>query len=159
MKRNSPGAAPDRSNRPLPERMAELDAEREAIELHGAGHTLRQISSLQGCSVSTAHARVQRGWKRLAPIQEAEVWRARQNDQMDAQEQALFRRLADHNTGVAVLSVTEHVALDGAIVRLHKRRAELNGLDVPVTQKIVVVSAFEQEIEQLTRELTEQDPT
>ncbi len=159
MRRGTPtGAAPDGSNRPLPERIAELDNEREAIELHGAGHTLRQIAALQSCSVSTAHARVQRGWKRLAPIQEAEVWRARQNDQMDAQEQALLRRLADHNTGAASLTVTEHVALDGALVRLHKRRAELNGLDVPVTQKIEVVSQWEAEIEQLAQELAGEQP-
>ncbi len=152
------GAAPDGSNRPLPERIAELEDERTAIELATAGHTLRQIAAVMGCSVSTAHRRVDRGFKRLAPVQEAEVLRARQNDQMDAQEQALLRRLAQHNTGEAVLSVTEHVQLDGAIVRLHKRRAELNGLDIPVTQKIEVVSAWEQEIEQLTRELAGEQP-
>ncbi len=86
------------------------------------------------------------------------MWRARQNDQMDAQEQALLRRLADHNTGAASLTVTEHVALDGALVRLHKRRAELNGLDVPVTQKIEVVSQWEAEIEQLVQELAGEQP-
>ncbi len=60
-------AAPDRSNRPLPERIAELDAERQAIELRKTAHTLREIADIQGCSVSTAHRRVNRGFRRLAP--------------------------------------------------------------------------------------------
>ncbi len=75
----APGAAPDGSNRPLPERIAELEDERTAIELATAGHTLRQIADVMGCSVSTAFRRVDRGFKRLAPVQEAEVLRARQN--------------------------------------------------------------------------------
>ncbi len=60
----APGAAPDGSNRPLPERIAELDAEREAIELATAGHSERQIADIQGCSASTAHRRLVRGYKR-----------------------------------------------------------------------------------------------
>ncbi len=150
----APGRAPDGSNRPLPERIAELNAEREAIELVSAGHTERQIAEIQGCSNSTAHRRIVRGFARLAPVREAETRRAQQNDELDLRQQTLMRRLAAHNTGEAVLSVADHAQLDAALNRIAERRARLNGLDLPVTQKIEVVSAFEQEIEQLTRELT-----
>ncbi len=154
----APGAAPDGSNRPLPERIAELEDERTAIELATAGHTLRQIADVMGCSVSTAFRRVDRGFKRLAPVQEAEVLRARQNDQLNARERALFERLAAHNAGTAPLSVADHATLDLALNRIAERSAKLNGLDLPVTQKIEVVSQWEQEIEQLTRELAGEQP-
>ncbi len=70
------GAAPDGSNRPLPERIAELDAERTAIELATAGYTERQIADEMGCSNSTAHRRLVRGYQRLTPIRAAETRRA-----------------------------------------------------------------------------------
>ncbi len=70
-------AAPDGTGRPLPERIAELDAERQAIELRKTAHTMREIADIMGCSVSTAHRRVARGFRRLAPIEEAEALRAR----------------------------------------------------------------------------------
>ncbi len=150
-----PDAAPDRSNRPLPERIAELDAEREAIELRKTAHSLRQIADIQGCSVSTAHRRVHRGFRRLTPIEEAETLRARENDLLDTRERILLEQLAAHNAGTTRLSVNELSTLDGALARIAERRARLNGLDLPVTQKIEVVSQWEHEIEQLTRELTE----
>ncbi len=155
---NRPDAAPDGSARPLPERIAELEAEREAIELRKVAHSFRAIADIQGCSVSTAHARVIRGWKRLAPIEEAESLRARENDLLDTRERILLEQLATHTTGDRPMSVAELSTLDGALARIAERRARLNGLDLPVTQKIEVVSQWEQEIEQLTRELTEQDP-
>ncbi len=156
---NRPNTAPDGSARPLPERIAELDAERQALELRTSAHTMRQIAEIQGCSVSTAYTRVQRGFRRLAPIEEAETLRARENDLLDTRERILLEQLAEHNAGTTRLSVNELSTLDGALARIAERRARLNGLDLPVTQKIEMVSAFEQEIEQLTRELTEQENT
>ncbi len=151
-------AAPDGTGRPLPERIAELDAEREAIELRKTSHTLREIADIQGCSVSTAHRRVDRGFRRLAPIEEAGTLRARENDLLDTRERILLEQLAAHSSGDQPLNVMQLSTLDGALARIAERRARLNGLDVPVTQKIEVVSAWEQEIEQLTRELTGEQP-
>ncbi len=152
------GAAPDGSNRPLPERIAELDAERTAIELATAGYTERQIADEMGCSNSTAHRRLVRGYQRLTPIRAAETRRAQQNDEMDVRTQALMRRLAAHNTGEQPLSVADHAALDLALNRIAERRAKLNGLDLPVVQKIEVVSQWEAEIEQLAQELAGEQP-
>ncbi len=151
-------AAPDRSNRPLPERIAELDAERQAIELRKTAHTLREIADIQGCSVSTAHRRVNRGFRRLAPIEAAGTLRARENDLLDTRERILLEQLAAHAAGTTLLTVLQLSTLDSALARIAERRAKLNGLDRPVTQKIEVVSAWEQEIEQLTRELTGEQP-
>ncbi len=89
-------AAPDGTARPLPERIAELDAERQAIELRKTAHTLREIADIQGCSVSTARRRVNRGFRRLAPIEEAETLRARENDLLDTRERILLEQLAAH---------------------------------------------------------------
>ncbi len=151
--------APDGSNRPMLERLSELEDERRAIELSTAGYTIRQIADAMGCSVGAAHGRVKRGFQRLAPIQEAETLRARENDLMATRERILLEQLAAHSAGSKTLSVAELSTLDAALARIAERRARLNGLDLPVVQKIEVVSQWEQEIEQLTRELTEQDPT
>ncbi len=154
-----PDAAPDRSNRPLPERIAELDAERQAIELRKTSHSLREIAAIQGCSVSTVHRRVHRGFRRLAPIEEAEALRARENDAMNTRERLLIAKLAADEDGTVPLSVTEYLSVNAAIDRIAALRIKMNGLEVPVTQKVEVVSAWEQEIQQLTRELTEQEPS
>ncbi len=151
-------AAPDGTGRPLPERIAELDAERQAIELRKTAHTLREIADIMGCSVSTAHRRVNRGFRRLAPIEEAETLRARENDLLDTRERILLEQLAAHSSGDQPLNVMQLSTLDGALARIAERRARLNGLDMPVTQKIEVVSAWEQEIEQLTQELVGEQP-
>ncbi len=151
-------AAPDRSNRPLPERIAELDAERQAIELRKTAHTLREIADIQGCSVSTAHRRVNRGFRRLAPIEEAETLRARENDLLDTRERILLEQLAAHAAGTTLLTVLQLSTLDGALARIAERRAKLNGLDLPVAQKIEVVSQWEAEIEQLAQELAGEQP-
>ncbi len=151
-------AAPDGTGRPLPERIAELDAERQAIELRKTAHTLREIADIQGCSVSTAHRRVNRGFRRLAPIEEAETLRARENDLLDTRERILLEQLAAHSAGSKTLSVAELSTLDGALARIAERRARLNGLDLPVMQRVEVVSQWEREIEQLARELAGEQP-
>ncbi len=154
-----PDAAPDGSNRPLPERIAELEAERRTIELRKTSHSLREIAQIMGCSVSTVHRRVHRGFRRLAPIEEAEALRARENDAMNTRERLLYAKLASDEDGTDPLTTSEYLAVNAAIDRIAALRIKLNGLEVPVTQKIEVVSQWEQEIEQLTRELTEQEPT
>ncbi len=151
-------AAPDGTGRPLPERIAELDAEREAIELRKTSHTLREIADIQGCSVSTAHRRVNRGFRRLAPIEEVETLRARENDLLDTRERILLEQLAAHAAGTTLLTVLQLSTLDGALARIAERRAKLNGLDLPVVQKIEVVSQWEAEIEQLAQELAGEQP-
>ncbi len=151
-------AAPDGTGRPLPERIAELDAERQAIELRKTSHTLREIADIQGCSVSTAHRRVNRGFRRLAPIEEAETLRARENDLLDTRERILLEQLAAHAAGTTLLTVLQLSTLDGALARIAERRAKLHGLDLPVAQKIEVVTAWEQEIEQLAQELGGEQP-
>ncbi len=151
-------AAPDGTGRPLPERIAELDAERQAIELRKTSHTLREIADIQGCSVSTAHRRVDRGFRRLAPIEAAETLRARENDLLDTRERILLEQLAAHSAGDQPLNVMQLSTLDGALARIAERRARLNGLDVPVVQKLEVVSQWEAEIEQLARELAGEQP-
>ncbi len=153
-----PDAAPDGSNRPLPERMAELEAERQTIELRKTSHSLREIAQIMGCSVSTAHRRVHRGFRRLAPIEEAEALRARENDAMNTRERLLLARIAADEDGSSPLTTSEYLAVNAAIDRIAALRIRLNGLEVPVTQRVEVVSAWEQEIEQLTRELTEEQP-
>ncbi len=151
-------AAPDGTGRPLPERIAELDAERQAIELRKTAHTMREIADIMGCSVSTAHRRVARGFRRLAPIEEAEALRARENDAMNTRERLLLAKIAAHEEGTSPLTVSEYMAVNAGIDRIVALRTKLNGLDLAVVQKIEVVSQWEQEIEQLAQELAGEQP-
>lgn len=142
-------------------RVADLEREREALDLRLNGASYRAIAEQQGCNVSTAHDRVQRGLERLVPVDKAEQLRQVEAERLDAVGARLLYALAKtaRDTEDAPLDVDALTKVTTAYVGLAKRKAALLGLDVPVVQRFQITDEVDARIEALVAELSGQaDP-
>lgn len=117
----------------LPERVQELEAEAAALTLRLSGLSYRRIADEQGCSVSTAHDRVERALKAYVPQEDVDQLRKIEGERLEATIGAVLRVMSDERAQPAQI-------LDAArtLARLQERKAKLYGLDTPVTQKVEV---------------------
>lgn len=117
----------------LPERVAELEAEADALTLRLSGLSYRRIADQQGCSVSTAHDRVERALKAYVPQEDVDQLRKIEGERLEAAIGAVLAVMSDQRaTPLQVLDAARTLA------RLQERKAKLYGLDTPVTQKVEV---------------------
>lgn len=117
----------------LPERVQELEAEAHALTLRLSGLSYRRIADEQGCSVSTAHDRVDRALRAYVPQEDVDALRKIEGERLEATIGAVLRVMSDERAQPAQI-------LDAArtLARLQERKAKLYGLDTPVTQKVEV---------------------
>ena len=131
----------------------------EAAELKGEHLTYPQIAERMGCSVSTAHARVQRALARV-PAEAVEHLRKVQNMQIDA---ALARTwqivtaahplIRDGKRWPDVIDVGPNIAATNTLIRLLERQARLNGMDAPIQHDVKVSDGLDADIERLLTQL------
>lgn len=139
-----------RNRRPLEVQIADHEAMREALELRLAGLPYREIAERQGCTVGTAHGRVRRALAALVPADKAEELREVENERLNlAVNQCLEVIARAQDNPDAVLAAV------GRLTKVSERIAKLNGLDIPVVQKVEVttVDNLDEQIEQLMEEL------
>lgn len=117
----------------LPERVQELEAEADALTLRLSGLSYRRIADAQGCSVSTAHDRVDRALRAYVPQEDVDQLRKIEGERLEAAIGAVLRVLSHEQASAKQV-------LDAAttLARLQERKAKLYGLDTPVTQKVEV---------------------
>ena len=138
--------------------------EAEALTLKEEGLSFRRIAAVQGCSVSTAHDRVERALDHLVPIDTAERLRKVENERLEAYTLRAHVILERAEQGVECPHCEGHaVAPDddramNALKRLEalsEQRRKLNGLDIPVAQKLdlTVSDAQDAELRRLAEEL------
>lgn len=147
---------------------AVIDA--EAVQLRADGKTYRQIAAIQGCSPTTAHARVDRAIKAV-PVDAVENLRAVELDRLDEMHQVALTQLrtdavrVDHGRIVRDEDgnpIIDHgaklVALD-RLLKIQDRRAKLLGLDAPSRSRIEVITedAVDAEIRRLEAEVAALD--
>lgn len=117
----------------LPERIVELEAEADALTLRLSGLSYRGIAETQGCSVSTAHDRVERALKAYVPQEDVDALRKIEGERLEAMIGAVLRVASDEHA-----SAKQLLDAAGVFARLQERKAKLYGLDTPVTQKVEV---------------------
>lgn len=138
------------------ETLETLELEREALDLAQRGYTIRRIADVQGCAPSIAHKRLERALDRLAPVEEAEMYRRLLGDQLD--EQAA-RALAMQDAAMTGEAPDFHAGIRAGelFVRVADRLAKLRGLDAPVRADVKISGALEAEVESLVNELSRLD--
>lgn len=117
----------------LPERVQELEAEADALTLRLSGLSYRRIADTQGCSVSTAHDRVERALKAYVPQEDVDQLRKIEGERLEA---TIGRVLEVISSDAA--TVNQVLAAAATLARLQERKSKLYGLDTPVTQKVEV---------------------
>ena len=150
------------TNRPTDVRVHDQELVAQALDLRLGGTSYRGIATAQGCSVATAHDRVQRALAQLVPTDQAEQLRAVENERLNAAVTACLEVMAGTQTVTIEdrevtlpYSADERLAAVGRLTKLSERIAKLNGLDIPVVQRLEVttVDRLDEQIEQLMEEL------
>lgn len=135
--------------RTTPMRVADLEAERDALELRLSGLSFRRIADTQGCSVATAHDRVERALAHIVPAENVEALRKIEGERTTA----VMRKALQ----VVESAETSDVLLAGiaTVIRCQERYAKLFGLDVPVTQHydLTITTEVDAELHRLAAEL------
>lgn len=150
-------------SRTVPMRAADLELEREALDLKLNGASYRAIADHQQCSVSTAHDRVDRALASLVPVETAERVRQQETERYEAVQARVLAALGAHtqprqdDAGRDVPPDPDSVAkLVASFVRVADRKAKLLGLDLPVTQHLKVSSSdLDAEVQALVDELAQ----
>jgi hypothetical protein len=109
-------------NRAAAARRRHLDVaerQRQALKLRWAGASYRAIAQQLGCSLGNAWKSVRAGIKKTLQEPADEVRRL-ENDRLDRLQLALWQRALEGDLHAA-----------DRVLRVMKRRAELNGLDAP----------------------------
>lgn len=134
----------------LPERVQELELEAEALTLRLGGMSYRRVADAQGCSVSTAHDRVDRALRAYVPQEDVDQLRKIEGERLEATISRVLEVITSDEASAKQV-------LDAAMVlaRLQERKAKLYGLDTPVTQRVEVtqVDQLDRDIERLLAEL------
>lgn len=118
--------------------------EDEALRMAADGFSVREVAEAQGCSVATAHGRLQRGLERL-PRGNAVLWRDlvdREIAEVKAEAWRLVRSRPRVVSAGRVVDVEDVVAVNGAlntVLKALERQSRLRGLDAPVRQSVTVV--------------------
>jgi hypothetical protein len=99
--------------------MQMAERQRQALELRRAGASYRSIAQQLGCSLGNAWKSVRAGIKKTLQEPADEVRRL-ENDRLDRLQFILWQRALEGNLH----------AID-RVLKIMKRRAELNGLDAP----------------------------
>ena len=143
----------------------------EAAEMRSRSMTLRQIADAQGCSVSTAGARVQRGLA-LVPSEDVKERKRLDLDQLDRIEAHLLgvmerdhikvdhgKVIRDDETGNRILDDGPGVTAAGALLRVQERRSRLMGMDAPTraTVQVITEDLVDEEISRLESQLAERE--
>ena len=148
--------------RPVPALVGDRQADAEALDMKVAGLPYREIAKRQGCDVHTAHDRVQRALASIVPTDKVEELRKIENDRLNAAVLTCVEIISGRTVveiegrEVAIPhSAEERLAAVGRLTKLSERIAKLNGLDIPVVQKVEVttVDRLDEQIEQLMEEL------
>lgn len=143
----------------LPERVQELEAEADALTLRLSGLSYRRIADTQGCSVSTAHDRVERALRAYVPQEDVDQLRKIEGERLEAAIGAVLRVLSSEHARAA-----DVLAAAGTLARLQERKAKLYGLDTPVTQRVEVtthdgdLADLDRALDQWTAQQTAQGP-
>lgn len=124
-----------RGDHQLPERIAELEAEAHALTLRLSGLSYRRIADTQGCSVSTAHDRVERALRAYVPQEDVDQLRKIEGERLEAAISAVLQVLSSEHAKPADVLAAAHT-----LARLQERKAKLYGLDTPVVQKVEVTT-------------------
>lgn len=114
-------------------RLADLQHEREALQLRLGGASYRSIADQQGCSTSTAFERVERALAAHVPREEVEAGRKIAHERLDAAIGRTLEILTDPGAEPATV-----LAAAATLVRLTDRVAKLDGLDRPVEQTVTI---------------------
>jgi DNA-binding Lrp family transcriptional regulator len=129
--------------RGTPALVGDAQAEAEALNLKLAGLPYREIAKQQNCSVSTAHDRVQRALASIVPADKVDELRKVENERLNAAVLACVQIIAGQQTihidgrdVVMPYSADERLAAVGRLTKISERLSKLNGLDIPVVQKI-----------------------
>jgi hypothetical protein len=140
-----------------------------AAYLRGEDYTFQQIADAMGCSISTAHARVNRAYGRMAGPK-AQARRNADLKELEELKKCAWLVLERHHVivqhghvvtvevnGEKVPVPDDHPVLEAMdrILKIQEREAKLLGLDAPVRHRLQVVpqDAVDAEIADRKREL------
>lgn len=135
----------------------------EAASLRSSGLSYESIAQRQGCSISTAHSRVQRALK--AVVQEAGselrdlelqrldlLWRVAQGEMLREHPVVNQGRVIRGEDGEPLKDAMPRLAALNALLKIQDRRAKLMGLDAAVKADVRVSNGVDRSIEQFAAE-------
>jgi len=145
--------------------LATREKDIRALDLRRRGLSYPQIAAETGCSLSTAHAMVQRALADSAR-EAAEEVRQIEAGRLDDLTRTLNRVLLARHIVVSQGQVMKHpetgetltdhdpvIRAVLALVRVSERRAKLLGLDAPTRHEVITMDAVEAEIRKLEAEV------
>jgi hypothetical protein len=140
--------------RPIHEQHSDAVLDARAAYLRGEDFTYRQIASEMDCSVSTAHARVNRAYGRMAGPRASER-RSTELKNLEDMERIAWQVLERSHVVVQLGKVVKMV-VDGVahpipddapilsaidrLLKIQERRAHLMGIDAPARRSVEVIT-------------------
>ena len=138
--------------RSLPQDILATIDQREALQLRAQGLSFRAIADTQGCSPSTAKARVDAALDKTLR-EPADHLRELELERLDQLFEVAFARATDQESKGVLFGVDR-------CLTIMDRRARLLGLDAPIRRIVEVIddTSIDREIERLVSELAQNDP-
>ena len=130
------------------ERIAQVDAEKEALELRLKHWSIADIAEIQHCSIPTVRSRIERAIQDRIPEETRVAIRKMEGDRLDRLER--FQWLIIESGATTLAEKQDAVA---TMLRIKERRARMFGLDMPVKLDVKYSDTMDQEIEALMMQL------
>src|SRR3954462_829872 len=130
------------------ERIGQVDAEKEALELRLKHWSYPDIADIQGVSIPTVRARIERAIQYRLPQETRRQMRQMEGTRLD-RHQPLNQLIIDS----ASTTMSEKQKAVEVMLRVMDRRARLFGLDAPAKLDVQYSSTMDNEIELLMNQL------